>query len=230
MRDTPPMADLDVLIARVARLGVPVLVTGDRGADKERVVEAIVAGSPRAAQPFLRFHCGAFAVDRAEVELLGRRDSGARAKAGLVREAHQGTLLLGEIDQLPPALQAKLLPALDDVDVRVIATTSADLGALVASGSFRRDLFHRVSVVRLHLPPLRAVEAEAAQRAPASEAEPLDAGPAPRGLRAQVDAFERRLLVQAMAEARGNQAEAARLLQIGRATMHDKLRKHRLDG
>ncbi|HVK68151.1 MAG TPA: sigma-54 dependent transcriptional regulator [Polyangium sp.] len=298
---SPQMADLAVLVTRAARRNVTVLITGESGTGKERIAEALVAGSPRAAQPFVRFNCAALTPELAEAELFGHSKgafTGAqRARPGLFREAHQGTLLLDEIGELHPALQAKLLRVLQEgevrpvgeersvrVDVRVLASTHRDLASMVASGAFRQDLFFRLNVVRLHVPPLRerpedirvlaehfivrfARQFDAGSLRPTAElldvlaarswpgnvrelentvermvalsdGETLDlrlvdggaapTAPPPSGLRAQVNAFERRLLVEAMAEARGNQAEAARLLRIGRATMHDKLRKHGL--
>jgi two-component system response regulator HydG len=166
------MADLAVLVARAARRDVTVLITGESGTGKERIAEAIVAGSSRASQRFVRFNCAALTPDLAEAELFGHSKgafTGAqRARPGLFREAHLGTLLLDEIGELHPALQAKLLRVLQEgevrpvgeersvtVDVRVLASTHRDLGAMVAAGTFRQDLFYRLNVVRLHVPPLR---------------------------------------------------------------------------
>jgi DNA-binding NtrC family response regulator len=166
------MRRLAVLVARVAPRDVNVLVTGESGTGKERVAEAIVQASRRAERPFVRFNCAALTPELAEAELFGHvrgAFTGAvRARPGLFGEADGGTLLLDEVGELAPNTQAKLLRALQEgevravgeersrtVDVRVIAATHRDLAAEARAGRFREDLFYRLDVVHLHVPPLR---------------------------------------------------------------------------
>jgi two-component system response regulator HydG len=149
-----------------------VLVRGESGTGKERVAEAIVKGSKRASQPFVRFNCAALTPELAEAELFGHTrgafTGAVRARPGLFREAHGGTILLDEIGELDHATQAKLLRVLQEhelrpvgedhsvpIDVRVIAATHRDLARRVEEGAFREDLFYRLRVVELHVPPLR---------------------------------------------------------------------------
>jgi DNA-binding NtrC family response regulator len=169
---SPPMRRLAALVARVAPRDVTVLVTGESGTGKERVAEAIWRASRRAARPFVRFNCSAITAELAEAELFGHSrgafTGAVRARAGLFGEADGGTILLDEVGELAPALQAKLLRVLQEgelrpvgedrarrVDVRVLAATHRDLAALVARGAFREDLYWRLKVVELRVPPLR---------------------------------------------------------------------------
>jgi DNA-binding NtrC family response regulator len=161
------------VIERVAGSSVDVLVTGETGTGKELVARALHQRSRRAAAPFVPVDCGAIPDALMEAELFGHERgafTGADARRmGLIEFADGGTLFLDEIGELPPALQAKLLRVLQErrvrrvgarqetaVDVRVIAATSRHLDEMVERGEFRRDLFYRVNVVRIDLPPLRA--------------------------------------------------------------------------
>ncbi|HEX9308901.1 MAG TPA: sigma-54 dependent transcriptional regulator [Anaeromyxobacter sp.] len=166
------MRRLAVLVARVAPRDVTVLLGGESGTGKERVAEAIVLGSRRAERAFVRFNCAALTPELAEAELFGHARgafTGAiRARPGLFGEADGGTILLDEVGELAAGAQAKLLRVLQEgevravgeervrrVDVRVIAATHRDLEEEVRAGRFREDLFYRLNVVHLRVPPLR---------------------------------------------------------------------------
>jgi two-component system response regulator AtoC len=157
---------------KVARHPSTVLITGESGTGKELIARYIHAGSPRADAAMVAVNCGAIPENLLESELFGHAKgafTGATAdKRGLFEEADGGTLFLDEIGELPPPLQVKLLRALQEgeirrvgdntdraVDVRVVAATARDLEADVGAGRFRADLYYRINVVRLHLPPLR---------------------------------------------------------------------------
>ena len=166
------MRRLAQLVARVAPRDVTVLVTGESGTGKERVAEALWRASRRADRPFLRVNCAALAPELAEAELFGHArgafTGAVRARPGLFGEADGGTILLDEVGELAQGAQAKLLRVQQDgevlpvgedrprhVDVRVLAATHRDLPELVAKGAFREDLFYRLNVVTLRVPPLR---------------------------------------------------------------------------
>jgi two-component system response regulator HydG len=166
------MKQLAVLVQRVAPRDVTVLLTGESGTGKERIAEALVQASRRADKPFVRFNCAALTGELAEAELFGHSKgafTGAvKARPGLFREADGGTILLDEIGELPPAIQAKLLRVLQEgevrpvgeeqpikVDVRIIAATHRDLLQMAGEGKFREDLYYRLKVVHLQLPALR---------------------------------------------------------------------------
>ncbi len=170
--DSPSMKRLAVLVGRVAPHDTTVLIGGESGTGKERVAEAIVRASSRAERPYVRFNCAAVSPDLVEAELFGHARgafTGAhRARPGLFREADGGTLLLDEVGELAPSTQAKLLRVLQEgevrpvgedrpaaVDVRILAATHRDLAERVGSGAFRGDLYYRLNVVALHVPPLR---------------------------------------------------------------------------
>ncbi len=159
-------------VERAAARDVTVLVQGESGTGKELVASALVASSPRASQAFVRFNCAALPRDLAEAELFGHKagafTGAVQARPGLFKEAHGGTLFLDEIGELDPVVQGKLLRVLQSgefrplgadqnqkVDVRLIAATHKDLREEVRGGRFREDLYFRLDVVRIHLPPLR---------------------------------------------------------------------------
>jgi DNA-binding NtrC family response regulator len=158
---------------RAARSDVTVLVQGETGTGKDVVARALHAASPRKNGPFVAIDCGSIAENLVESELFGHARgafSGAVGeRTGLFEEANGGTLFLDEVGELPLALQPKLLRALETrevrrvgsnaarkVDVRVVAATNRPLARAVNEGTFREDLFYRLAVVEVHLPPLRA--------------------------------------------------------------------------
>jgi transcriptional regulator with PAS, ATPase and Fis domain len=160
------------IIGKVAVTDSPVLIEGESGTGKELVAAAIHRLSSRAKRPFIPVNCSAIPQDLLESEFFGHvrgAFSGAVADAlGLFRGADEGTIFLDEIAELSPALQVKLLRVLQEmqvrpvgstkaypVDVRVIAATNRDLERAMTEGSFRQDLFYRLNVVRIMLPPLR---------------------------------------------------------------------------
>ncbi|MDF2697500.1 MAG: Sigma-54 dependent transcriptional regulator, partial [Labilithrix sp.] len=170
--DSPNMRTLRKEIELVARSGLTVLVTGETGVGKELVARAIHAASPRHREPLLYVNCAALPESLAESELFGHvrgAFTGAEQhRAGKFEVADRGTLFLDEIGELPVSVQPKLLRALQEgevqrvgadrplkVDVRVVAATNRDLEREVETGRFRADLFHRLHVYPLHVPPLR---------------------------------------------------------------------------
>ena len=167
-----PMSEVLHIARRIAPTPLTVLVTGETGSGKEVLARTIHRASDRAAKPFLPFNCTAVPRDMLESQLFGHRKgafTGAdTAFAGVIRAAAGGTLFLDEIGEVPLDLQPKLLRFLETheihplgepqpvtVDVRVIAATNAPLEQLVAEGRLREDLFYRLNVIRLQLPPLR---------------------------------------------------------------------------
>jgi two-component system, NtrC family, response regulator HydG len=294
---SPAMKSLAAMVSRIGPRDVTVLITGESGTGKERVAEAIVSASRRAGAPFLRFNCASISGELAEAELFGHArgafTGAVRARPGLFREADGGTLLLDEIGELDAAVQAKLLRVLQEqevrpvgeeravkIDVRILAATHRDLARDVADGRFREDLYYRIRVVSLEVPPLRArredvsllarhfvarfverfrtgplaLDGAALARLEAhgwpgnvrelehviesavalshegrlevqlpSVAEGVPPG---AGLKERVDAYERGLILAELSGANGNRSEAARRLQIARATLHEKLRKY----
>jgi DNA-binding NtrC family response regulator len=160
------------VIRRAAAAPGTVLITGETGTGKELAARAIHAGSARAARPLVALNCAALAESLLENELFGHArgafTGAAAARTGLVEHASGGTLFLDEIGTMSKGLQAKLLRALEagevrrigenetrKVDVRFVAATNADLKAAVDAGEFRSDLYYRLNVHRVHLPPLR---------------------------------------------------------------------------
>jgi len=170
--DAEPMLRVKDLIARAAAAPGTVLITGATGTGKEVAARALHASSSRASKPFVALNCAALTDSLLENELFGHARgafTGAAApRAGLIEHANGGTVFLDEIGTMAPGVQAKLLRALEagevrrigendprQVDVRFIAATNTDLQRAVDAGAFRRDLFYRLNVHRIHLPPLR---------------------------------------------------------------------------
>jgi two-component system response regulator HydG len=166
------LRDLLDRVVRIATTDATVLVTGESGTGKELIARAIHAGSRRSDKPFVPVNCAAITETLLESELFGHAKgafTGAiRARRGLFEEAHGGTLFIDEIGETAPGFQAKLLRALQEgeirrvgesapvkVDVRVIAATNQDLKKAIAEKRFREDLFYRLNVVPLRVPPLR---------------------------------------------------------------------------
>ncbi|WKZ32644.1 MAG: PEP-CTERM-box response regulator transcription factor [Thermodesulfobacteriota bacterium] len=166
------MQEIFSTIRKVADKDVPVLITGESGTGKEIIARAIHSHSSRLKMPFVAINCGAIPENLMETELFGHEKgafTGAHAKkAGRIELAQGGTLFLDEIGELPLQLQVKLLRFLQDhsiekvgggepvqVDLRVIAATNRDLTALIKEGRFREDLYYRLAVVSIEVPPLR---------------------------------------------------------------------------
>ncbi|MBA3296455.1 MAG: sigma-54-dependent Fis family transcriptional regulator [Acidobacteria bacterium] len=167
-----PMRELFQLLETVAATSSTVLITGETGTGKELAARAIHHNSPRRANRFVALNCSAIPETLLEAELFGHvrgAFTGAVAnRQGRLEQAHRGTLLLDEIGTMSPGLQAKLLRVLQErefervgdshtvkIDVRVIAATHSDLAKMVGDGSFREDLFYRLNVIPVQLPPLR---------------------------------------------------------------------------
>lgn len=296
------MKRLALLLSRVAPKEVTVLIAGESGTGKERLAEAIVRASARRERPFVRFNCAALTPELAAAELFGHKKgsfTGAvTSRSGLFREAEGGTLFLDEVGELDGRVQAMLLRALQErevravgddratpVDVRILAATHRDLGERVRAGTFRQDLLYRLQVVTLEVPPLRGRPEDIpalAQHFLDEFCERYGSGPfalsdalkqrlmsapwpgnvrelrnalesvvalsprdtldlsllpaaeagftaAPRATLAdRMAAYERGILVAALAAAGGNRSEAARTLGIGRATLYEKLERHGL--
>jgi two-component system response regulator HydG len=173
--NSPKMQNVYRLIEGVASATSTILILGESGTGKELVARAIHQASPRAQQPFVTVNCAAIPKDLVESELFGHvrgAFTGAQAaRAGLFETANLGTLLLDEVGDLPLAAQVKLLRTLQDgeikrvgsdetkyVDVRVLAATNVDLKSKIETGEFRKDLFYRLNVIVINLPPLRERE------------------------------------------------------------------------
>lgn len=169
---SPTMHRLRTALARLAQVHSNVLLQGESGTGKELVARAIHAGSPRAQAPFVAVSCAAMSAELLERELFGHAKGAfagaAQAREGLYRYAQGGTLFLDEVSDLPMPVQARLLRAIDEqnihpvgseqkvpVNVRIIASTTRNLADRVSQGQFRDDLYFRLKVVDLELPPLR---------------------------------------------------------------------------
>jgi DNA-binding NtrC family response regulator len=170
---SPAMRALLETVRRVAVADSPVLLLGETGVGKERIAQLLHAWSPRSRGPFVALNCAAIPGELFESELFGHErgtfTGAVRSRRGLFELAHRGTLFLDEIAEIPSAQQAKLLRALQDkrirplgadrelsVDVRVVAATNQDLRREIEAGRFRRDLYYRLGVVEVTIPPLRS--------------------------------------------------------------------------
>jgi two-component system response regulator AtoC len=169
---SPAMRAIFRTIAKVADFKTTALISGESGVGKELVARALHSSSDRRDGPFVAVNCGAIPENLLESELFGHKrgafTDASSDRAGLFEQADRGTLFLDEIGELPLALQVKLLRVLQDeivrrigdnrdvqVDVRITAATHRDLQAEVAAGRFREDLFYRINVLHIHVPPLR---------------------------------------------------------------------------
>lgn len=170
---SPAMQEVFNVIEQVAPSKASVLIAGESGTGKELVAQAIHENSPRARAPFVKLHCAALAEAILESELFGHEKGSftgaATRREGRFKQADGGTLFLDEIGEISPAIQVKLLRFLQErtfervggnetikVDVRIIAATNRELPAEVAAGKFREDLYYRLDVVNIEMPPLRA--------------------------------------------------------------------------
>lgn len=170
--ESPDFVLLLQKIPQIAKCGANVLIEGETGTGKEVYARAIHYGSARASKPFVPVNCGAIPVELVENELFGHErgafTSAFALQAGLIEEANGGTLFLDEIDSLPPQAQVKLLRFLQEkeykplgsarlrkADVRIIAASNLDLKKAIQDGKMRQDLFYRLNVISLMLPPLR---------------------------------------------------------------------------
>jgi two-component system response regulator AtoC len=169
---SPAMQDFMQVVHRVVPTDVPLLILGETGVGKERLARAVHAEGSRAGGPFIPVNCGSLPESLLESELFGHEKGAftgaSRSRRGWFELAHKGTVFLDEIGEMPYHLQVKLLRVLQDhlvqpigaeepltVDVRVMAASNRDLEAEVEQGNFRRDLYYRLSVVTLTVPPLR---------------------------------------------------------------------------
>lgn len=169
---SPEMRKIFSLIRKIGPTSVNVLITGESGSGKEVVANAIHRCSDRSQKPFVAINCAAIPRDLLESELFGHArgafTGATNARRGLFEEAHEGTILLDEIGDLPLPLQAKILRLIQtrqvkplgqnytrEVDVRIISATHKNLKSLIQKGEFREDLYYRLNVMPVHLPPLR---------------------------------------------------------------------------
>jgi two-component system, NtrC family, response regulator HydG len=170
---SPAMQEVFDVVEQVARSKASVLITGESGTGKELIAQAIHESSPRSSAPFVKLHCAALAETLLESELFGHEKgsfTGATGRReGRFKQADGGTLFLDEIGEISQAIQVKLLRFLQErtfervggnetlkVDVRIIAATNRDLPSEVGEGKFREDLYYRLNVVNIEMPPLRA--------------------------------------------------------------------------
>lgn len=221
--ESPAMRVLMKRVARFASSDAPVVVYGETGTGKEVVARTLHHNGPRASQPFVAVNVAALPAELLESELFGHAKGAftgaSSAKRGLLEEAEGGTLFLDEIGEMPLPLQAKLLRALQDgevrrlgetrpfaVDVRIVCATHRDLRALVQQGAFREDLYFRLHVLTLRVPPLRERREDILPLAQSL----LDAEPTP--VRRISREAEERLLAHAWP---GNVRELGNAIQYG---------------
>jgi len=207
--NSPAMRRVLEVVEKVAPTRTTVLITGDSGTGKERIARMLHEKSDRVAGPFMVLNCAALPEPLMESELFGHEKGAftgaAQRNPGVLRAAHGGTLLLDEIGELPMSLQVKLLRVLQerkvravgstvesDIDVRVLAATNVDIEAQVAQGRFRTDLYYRLNVIRIDLPPLRERKED---------------------LPGLIDAFLRRFALEHGKPVRGISPDAFRLLE-----------------
>jgi DNA-binding NtrC family response regulator len=311
------LADVFAILRKVAPTTATVLVRGETGTGKELIARALHDGSPRKNEPFVRVHCAALPETLLESELFGYEKGAftgaSQRKPGRIELAHKGTLFLDEIGDISPAVQVKLLRVLQEreferiggtqtlrVDVRFVAATHRNLETMMAQGTFREDLFYRLAVVPIFVPPLRergedvarltrhfvaafatssgrnppiaiedaAVDLIAAQTWPGNvrqlqnfverlvvlaegnvirraevERELIRGATSGRppsmaeagattdmSLDAQRREIEKEALVRALKQAGNNRTRAARLLEVSRRTLYNKLREFGIDG
>src|SRR5262245_36459149 len=160
------------MLHRAAATDATVLLEGESGTGKELFARALHAMGPRAAGPFVAINCATLSEQLLESELFGYEEGAftgpERAKEGLLEPAHEGTLFLDEVNEMGPAVQAKLLRAIErhefrrvggtkklSVELNLVAATNASLERCVAEGKFREDLYYRLKVVTIEVPPLR---------------------------------------------------------------------------
>ncbi len=202
--DSPAMRSVRERVQKIARSMAPVLVRGESGTGKELVAQAVHACSHRASGPFVAVNCGAIPEQLLEAEFFGARKGAytgsMQDREGYFQAANGGTLFLDEIGDLPLAMQAKLLRAIQErsvralggtqeepVDTRIVSATHHDLAALVAKGLFRQDLYYRLNVIEITLPPLRERRADIPRLAQALLARiAADTGQAPRAISASM--------------------------------------------
>ncbi|HEY3820263.1 MAG TPA: sigma-54 dependent transcriptional regulator [Polyangiaceae bacterium] len=170
---SPAMQEVFDVVEQVAPTKASVLITGESGTGKELIAQALHENSPRAAAPFVKLHCASLAETLLESELFGHErgsfTGAATRREGRFKQADGGTLFLDEIGEISPAIQVKLLRFLQErtfervggnetikVDVRIVTATNRDLASEAGSGRFREDLYYRLNVVNIEMPPLRA--------------------------------------------------------------------------
>src|SRR5438105_4579347 len=257
------MAEVQDLIERVADTDVTVLIRGESGTGKELVARALYASSLRRDKPFVKVNCAALPTELLESELFGFERgafTGAiQHKPGKFEFANHGTMFLDEIGDMSVALQAKLLQVLQDgefsrlggkhdvhVDVRVIAATNKELELAVAEALFRQDLFFRLNVHPIHMPPLRGPHAVAASGAGSAAVAAAPAGPmTPAAIaaaaaeagnyslkdisRTAAREAERELIFKMLQQTRWNRKETAEILGISYKALLYKIKENGLD-
>jgi two-component system response regulator HydG len=219
-----PMLKVFDLVKKAAASDAPVLIYGESGTGKELVARAVHQCGLRSEGPYIQFSCAALNQSLLESELFGHAKgafTGAyRHRIGRFEAANGGDIFLDEIGDVPPATQVKLLRVLESkqlervgehqpikIDARIISATNQDLEAMIQQGSFRQDLFFRINVIPINLPPLSA---------------PLLPEQA-------VGLSERDALVEALRRSGGNQTQAAKLLGVNRVTVYNRMRKYGIE-